>query len=515
MSSENENILLALNTLVYVDKVADSTLKERESVYNVVNKFDEISTKENLIVNQDNVINNDEWIALKDYVLSNEEIYDDLTIRNIETQNGSKKLTLTDNNDNMYIVFQGTSSGYEWNDNGMGAYSNVVQTPSQKKAVDYYDRMVEQYGEGKNIYVSGHSKGGNEAQYVGILRGEQITHVYSFDGQGMNQAVHNKYKEEIDKYSNKITNICNENDFVNILLQPVAGETKYISSSLPPISSPLSLGDIMKQHSPITLFGYTEAEDGIQKISGIGESTSQSGIMAYLSGLFKYYEKHMDEENWQYLCHTIMHIMEMSENYEHICYSLDKNRFPGEEIDLQNMPDGFVNTMISLTLGYMEINGTIDSMTATLELLNYLIFGKSPVGFLLGNTFILGLRSKMKDGAAVFNYRVRNFSDSYKEQLLHLVKEVDEEPFWDITKWDIWYRVEDMLGGLNFPEDNQELNSYYRKIIDINGESEQSINKIFEDVYRIEEEFTRRLDGVLDKMNAIHEQMEQVNNSFV
>lgn len=145
MSSENENILLALNTLVYVDKVADSTLKERESVYNVVNKFDEISTKENLIVNQDNVINNDEWIALKDYVLSNEEIYDDLTIRNIETQNGSKKLTLTDNNDNMYIVFQGTSSGYEWNDNGMGAYSNVVQTPSQKKAVDYYDRMVEQY----------------------------------------------------------------------------------------------------------------------------------------------------------------------------------------------------------------------------------------------------------------------------------------------------------------------------------------------------------------------------------
>lgn len=56
MSSENENILLALYTLVYVDKVADSTLKERESVYNVVNKFDEISTKENLIVNQDNVI---------------------------------------------------------------------------------------------------------------------------------------------------------------------------------------------------------------------------------------------------------------------------------------------------------------------------------------------------------------------------------------------------------------------------------------------------------------------------
>ncbi len=148
MSSENENILLTLNTLVYVDQVTDRTLKERDSVYNVVKSFDEIidqKTGDKLIVNQENVINNEEWIALKKHVLSNEEIYDDLTINNIETQNGSKKITLTDNNDNMYIVFQGTSSGYEWNDNGMGAYSNVVQTPSQKKAVDYYDRMVEQY----------------------------------------------------------------------------------------------------------------------------------------------------------------------------------------------------------------------------------------------------------------------------------------------------------------------------------------------------------------------------------
>lgn len=513
MNSDNESLTLVFNTLVYIDQLSEKTLKENKTVYDVVKRFDDISTKEKLTVNQDNVINNDEWNALKDYVLSNEEIYDNLTINNIETKNGSKKLTLTDNNNNMYIVFQGTSSGYEWNDNGLGAYSNVIQTPSQKLAVDYFDRMVEKYGEGKNIYVSGHSKGGNESQYVGILRGEQISHVYSFDGQGMNQAVHNQYREEIEKYSGKITNICNEYDFVNILLQPVAGETKYISSNLAPVSFPFSPEDIMKQHSPITLYGYSENKDGTKKISGIGESTSQSGIMANLSGLFKYYEQHMDEKNWQCLCHMIMHLMEMQN--ERVCYSLDKDRFPGENIDLNKMPDGFVDTVISLTLGYMEKNGTNDRIADTLGLLNLLLFGKSLSGILLRNVFILRLRKKMKDGAAVFDYRVRNFSDDYKQQLLRLVEEVNDEPFWDITKWDVWYRVEDMLGGLNFSEDNKKLNDYYRKIIDINDISSQSICNIFEEVYRIDGDFANKLDGIQASLHSINEMLKQVNNSFV
>lgn len=76
--------------------------------------------------------------------------------------------------------------------------------------------MVETYGEGKNIYVSGHSKGGNKAQYVGVLRGSEIEHVYSFDGQGFSRAFVNRYQDEIDIYADKITNICNEFDYINV-----------------------------------------------------------------------------------------------------------------------------------------------------------------------------------------------------------------------------------------------------------------------------------------------------------
>ena len=121
----------------------------------------------------------------------------------------------------------------------------------------------------------------------------------------------------------------------------------------------------------------------------------------------------------------------------------------------------------------------------------------------------------MKDGAAVFDYRVRNFSDDYKQQLLRLVEEVNDEPFWDITKWDVWYRVEDMLGGLNFSEDNKKLNDYYRKIIDINDISSQSICNIFEEVYRIDGDFANKLDGIQASLHSINEMLKQVNNSFV
>lgn len=139
MEHSIDNELLVINTLVYVDQA----FKVKSSNLSVFDTLENIG--KDAVVDKDSVINSEEWQCLKQYIEDNADVYQNLYINNIETQNGSKKLTLTDNDNNMYIVFQGTSSGYEWNDNGMGAYSNVVQTPSQKKAVDYYDRMVEQY----------------------------------------------------------------------------------------------------------------------------------------------------------------------------------------------------------------------------------------------------------------------------------------------------------------------------------------------------------------------------------
>lgn len=97
---------------------------------------------------------------------------------------------------------------------------------------------------------------------------------------------------------------------------------------------------------------------------------------------------------------------------------------------------------------------------------------------------------------------------------MNLVKETEEEKWWDITKWEVWYKLEDILGGLGFPEDNNSLNEYYRKLIDINNESAESINKIFEEVKRIEGEYNDSLQSISDELNDLLVAFQEIENSI-
>ncbi|MFR2938192.1 Mbeg1-like protein [Faecalibacillus intestinalis] len=45
--------------------------------------------------------------------------------------------------------------------------------------------MTKEFASNGKIYVTGHSKGGNKAQYVGVLKGDEIEHIYAFDGQDL------------------------------------------------------------------------------------------------------------------------------------------------------------------------------------------------------------------------------------------------------------------------------------------------------------------------------------------
>lgn len=496
-----EEELLVLNTLIYVNGVFDNSYyKRNRSVYYIVSNIES-----GIIKYSSDILSEKQWEEVKNIVLNNKEIYDKLMVKNVETKYEARSVTITDDKNNMYVIYQGTGDGHEWNDNGVGAYANVTGTVVQNEALDYFDRMVETYGEGKNIYVSGHSKGGNKAQYVGVLRGSEIEHVYSFDGQGFSRAFVNRYQNEINMYADKITNICNEFDYINILLNPIAGETKYVSSNtdLGDLANDF-LGSVLKQHSPITLFSYDE--DG--NLDGLGDETSQNEFLSVLGDLFRYYERYMDEEDWEYLCHLIMHQLEGD-----TCYSMDSSH--EYNFDFDDIPDGFIENLASLTAGYLN---TAELDENIIKLITDAFIKKLLGNNIFSNIFSTALASLVQSGissvAEVYNSRVRDFSDNCKQELLNLVKEVDEEKWWDITKWDIWYKVEDMLGGLEFPEDNNTLNEYYRKLIDINNESAESINKIFEEVYRIEGEYNDSLQSVSDELNDLLIAFQEIENSI-
>lgn len=163
--------------------------------------MDEQSTKyagkqleEILDLMPDPVKSSGEWKAVKDAVELNPEL-GKMTLVNQSMCDGySDKLIIAcafqDTNGNTYVAYRGTGDG-KWVDNGIGIANESSQM--QQEANAYYDHVVESLhldtDRTGRIIITGHSKGGNEAQYVTLNSeyGYLIDNCYSIDGQGFSQ----------------------------------------------------------------------------------------------------------------------------------------------------------------------------------------------------------------------------------------------------------------------------------------------------------------------------------------
>ena len=142
------------------------------------------------------------------------------------------------------VVFKGTGSG-EWIDNGEGlsgipeenvyaafsqsgeiAESTAVKkdyaTDQQTEALNWFNKIAAQEGWDSNskITVSGHSKGGNKAQFV-TMHSLLADDCYSFAGQGFSpealRFMKHQYGEDYEKLRERIFSFSAENDYVNVL----------------------------------------------------------------------------------------------------------------------------------------------------------------------------------------------------------------------------------------------------------------------------------------------------------
>ncbi|MDO5574792.1 MAG: DUF2974 domain-containing protein [bacterium] len=124
------------------------------------------------------------------------------------------------------VVFRGTGGGYQsWVDNILGGYQK--DTAMQKEAADFINQQCGRYS---NLTVAGHSKGGNLAQYVTVMCGNQVDRCVSYDGQGQNRNFILSNSEKVRQAQGKITSISAHNDFVNILLTSIAGREIFVQN---------------------------------------------------------------------------------------------------------------------------------------------------------------------------------------------------------------------------------------------------------------------------------------------
>lgn len=96
----------------------------------------------------------------------------------------------------------------------------------------------------------------------------------------------------------------------------------------------------------------------------------------------------------------------------------------------------------------------------------------------------------------------RDFSQEAKEMLLGAAKETEDEKWWEVKKWDCWYKVEKFFGTLEWDLYAGNVDSYYRKLIDINDASVKDIERIFENVYGIDNNYATTINSELENLKS-------------
>ena len=163
---------------------------------------------------------------IADAILSDKELCS-LQIRgSTEANSISAKCFVDPDTNEATIAIRGTGGSYDaWKDNVEGGYE--TDTTCQKTIDSFVKEMGNKYDD---ITITGHSKGGNLAQYATVKNGDEIVRCVSFDGQGFNNDFVDANQAEIDANRDKIISVNAHNDFVNILLNPIAGKTVYLNN---------------------------------------------------------------------------------------------------------------------------------------------------------------------------------------------------------------------------------------------------------------------------------------------
>lgn len=478
-----------LSSLIYVEDL----FSEGDTVYSAVRKYQLFDYKDGEAA----MMSSDELQTLLYTVLNNKDIYDNMKIKNVkESGAGSDcdRNVAINYGDDLIVVYRGTAGPYEWNDNGEAAYSNVTLTTQQKSALAYYEKMRNMFGNNGNIYVTGHSKGGNKSQVVGILN-DEVTGVYSFDGQGQGNAFLLQFKDEIERNRHKVINICNRYDYVNILLHSVAGQTYYTNTNIGLFDEFDIINNALAQHAPHTIYETRYNENGKPYyFLDIDENLTQSDLLEYADGLFDFLIDYMNEEDLKYFVHKIMHVMETQN--DGMCYADDF---------IDEPPDGFYERIQVLADEYVKDHADTSNLTG--KILNK-FFG---IGSYITGRVLAKNKASKNISSESYASILRDFTDEVKNNLQNITNDVDEEKWWDISKWDIWYRVEKQFGGLDFPRDSQNLNTYYRKLIDINGVTANEIQRIFDEVYEIQNQYYYDIKGANYAITEMNSKLRTLN----
>ncbi len=218
---------LILSSLGYAVNSSDSKNYDKTSG-NLIDGKDKLKVEDLLEKLEKKATNNKKLTDLENYTEAIKSLKEKLkgyvvskfSFHNKEEESGFVALSIepVPNDDKDVIVCcrgsdsLGIENANDWTDADLALLANEMN--EQQYEMNLFMNDINDYN---NIYLTGHSLGGNLAMYGAIIydEPEKIRNVYSFDGPGFNDEFIKIYKDKIKAVNGKIMNFQNENDVVS------------------------------------------------------------------------------------------------------------------------------------------------------------------------------------------------------------------------------------------------------------------------------------------------------------
>lgn len=403
---------------------------------------------------------------------------------------------------NTYVAFQGTGTGEtidgqatnsEWYTDALGLEQSDTQP--QREAREYVKYVAEHYG--SPVTVTGHSNGANKAMYVAATS-DVVDRCVAFDGQGFSPAFFDKYADLIDKNSDKVTFYGLEDDYVGPLLRPLPIDKEYIA-----------YGDsydgdnpgetFMLNHGMESFFTSYIDENGKRRY-GFKKGQQSPFSQQIESFIIHIYDK-LSTQQLAILAPVIGQILDSllgtkGRSIQEVL-SDDANRagvvlliavacsYDGWTAFIDATLDAFGDAMSDeMREEFERLRSIPGNLWAVLKAFGItqlfdMIVSLNGVLISAGSLAVINITQDALGFDAMASNLVREFTEAKKQELLSIVREVEQEEWWDPTRWDVWYRGERFFGRLTIDNYQNDMRTYYRKVADIEGATTQTIEDNF------------------------------------
>ena len=559
MQLTDEQIML-LEQLTYLeDKVAreaDVVLGPYDSVESLLRQFDEdaLAELEDSDEQFEGLISGKQWAAIIRQIQNDPELYS-LDIAGKDDSVPAICFTDPNDPDSAVVAFKGTTGQKEWWDNGSGF--GLSDTEKQKEALEYIENLPYD-----SITVTGHSKGGNKAQYVTVLS-DKVDRCISMDGQGFSQEFLDRYYAEIEKKGGSITNYYLDGDFVSILLFPIPGSAQVCIEGDDSII-------LEKNHVPSSFYRYYQDEDGYWHIleNKSGDPALVIGtreeVMVYLHELTVFLLNVMPEEDKRkagdYIGNILAILMGQGDfpiedkvyNKDNVAEYLlsDKEMLAKllayfiKYVETYNLTDEEVRSLAEVlgldkTLAAIEedmaednktLSGFISDAGGLLNLIiNQIRDGKEDpvIEWLLkwiggweseevGEDMVDFWRSlekeyqsipefdqeKARADAAGKGAKIRDFSEKTYSILMSAILSVEADTYGSVSGWS-GYAGEEWYDTLLIPNAVGGINAYFERVSEINRQCRESAERVFAEANEADQENAKRLQSLVDEIRSV------------